>query len=147
MKAYSVDFREKIIDVYFTEQLSIRQVAKRFAVAKSFVQNLLKQLRETGDILPKPHGGGRRPTLNAEQLQLVTRLVEADNDATLDELCERLQAKTSTSISRATMSRVLHALQLTRKKKRYTRAKQPVPESSRLESPIGSRSGRSHQRT
>jgi transposase len=117
MKPYSIDFREKIIEVYCTESLSIRQVARRFAVAKSFVQKLLKQLRETGDLHPKPHGGGRRPKLHAEQLNLVATLVESDNDATLSELCDRLQAETSMAISRSTMSRVLQTLQLTRKKK------------------------------
>jgi transposase len=130
MKPYSIDFREKIIEVYCTESLSIRQVAKRFAVAKSFVQKLLKQLRETGDLHPKPHGGGRRPKLHAEQLNLVATLVESDNDATLSELCDRLQAETSMAISRSTMSRVLQTLQLTRKKKHCTRARRLVPECS-----------------
>jgi transposase len=147
MKAYSVDFRERIVEIYITEQLSIRQVAKRFAVAKSFVQNLLKRLRETGDILPKPHGGGRRPKLTAEQRQLVARLVECNRDATLAELCEQLQTETSISISRSTMSRVLQGLQITRKKKHCTRAKRPVHGSSKPESPIGNRSGRSLQKT
>jgi len=87
MQAYSLDFREKIIDVHFMEGVSVRKVAKRFGVAKSFVETLLKQLRETGDILPKPHGGGPQPKLNGEQLQLVRTLVEADNDATLEADC------------------------------------------------------------
>lgn len=116
MKAYSLDFRKKIIDIYFTERVSVRKLAKRFGVAKSFVEKLLKRLRETGDILPKPHGGGPQPKLNAEQLQLVKALVEADNDATLDELRERVEAETSISISRATMGRVVQKLGFTRKK-------------------------------
>jgi len=90
MKAYSLDFREKIIDAHFIERVLVRKLAKRFGVAKSFVETLLKRLRETGDILPKPHGGGPQPKLNGEQLNLVKALVEADNDATLEELCERL---------------------------------------------------------
>jgi transposase len=116
MKAYSLDFREKIIDVYFTEGLSVRKLAKQFGVAKSFIETLLKRLRETGDILPKPHGGGPQPKLNAEQLKLVKALVEADNDATLDELRERLASETSISISRSTMGRMVQKLNLTRKK-------------------------------
>ncbi|PSR17075.1 IS630 family transposase, partial [filamentous cyanobacterium CCP3] len=103
MKAYSLDFREKIIDVYFTEHVSVRKLAKRFGVSKSFVETLLKRLRETGDILPKPHGGGPQPKLNAEQLKLVKALVDADNDATLDELRDRLAAETSILMSRSSM--------------------------------------------
>ena len=36
MKACSLDFRQKIVDVYKQEELSQRQLAKRFGVAKSF---------------------------------------------------------------------------------------------------------------
>ena len=70
MKVSSLNFREKIIDVYFTEGLSQRKLAQRFRVSLSFVETLLKRLRETEDILPKPHGGGYPPKLNSEQLAL-----------------------------------------------------------------------------
>jgi len=46
MKAYSTDL-QKIIDVYGKEQISQRQLAKRFDVALSFIVKLLKQYRET----------------------------------------------------------------------------------------------------
>lgn len=58
MKAYSIDFRQKIIDVYEKKQISQRQLAKRFDVALSFIVKLLKQDRETGEIAPKPFNGG-----------------------------------------------------------------------------------------
>ncbi|MEM6717084.1 MAG: IS630 family transposase, partial [Cyanobacteria bacterium P01_D01_bin.6] len=35
MKAYSIDFRRKIIKAYEDESISQRQLAKRFGVAKS----------------------------------------------------------------------------------------------------------------
>lgn len=117
MKAYSLDLRQKIVDTYFKEGLSQRKLAKRFGVALSFVEKLLKQHRETGDIAAKPHGGGRTPKLSAEQLALVKALVEADNDATLAELCEQLQEKTMITVSLSTMGRVLEQLNLSRKKK------------------------------
>ena len=44
MKAYSLDFREKIIDAHFMERVSVRKLAKRFRVAKSFVEKLLKRV-------------------------------------------------------------------------------------------------------
>ncbi len=134
MKAYSIDFREKILDVYFTERVSIRKLAKRFGVAKSFVETLLKRLRETGDILPKPHGGGPQPKLNAQRLTLLRALVEADNDATLAELCEQLEAETSIRLSRSTMGRIVQTLQLTRKKTLYaTEAGSPRVQQARTE--------------
>ena len=53
MKAYSVDLRQKIIDVYHEGNTSQRELAQRFRVALSFIQKLLKQYRETEDIAPK----------------------------------------------------------------------------------------------
>jgi len=44
MKAYSTDLRQKIIDVYGKEQISQRQLAKRFDVALSFIVKLLKHI-------------------------------------------------------------------------------------------------------
>ena len=52
MKPYSSDFRQKIIDFYEKENFSIRKLAAHFGVAKSFVQKLIKQYKETGDISP-----------------------------------------------------------------------------------------------
>ena len=53
MKAYSLDLRQKIIDTYLAGDISQRQLAKRFRVALSFIEKLLKQYRETGCIAPK----------------------------------------------------------------------------------------------
>ena len=56
MKAYSLDLRQKLVDAYYKEpepgekKISQRKLAERFGVAPSFVQKILKQYRETGDI-------------------------------------------------------------------------------------------------
>ncbi|TRT81296.1 MAG: transposase, partial [Microcystis flos-aquae Ma_QC_C_20070823_S18] len=71
MRPYSVDFRQKIIDVWEKEKISIRELAKRFNVAKSFIQKLLKQYQETGDIRPRPQGGSPPSKLNSEQLVIL----------------------------------------------------------------------------
>ena len=119
MKAYSNDLRQKIVDAYLKGEGSIRQVARRFSVSRSWVEKLLKCYRETGKVDPKPHGGGRAAKLNLEQEALVAQLVEQDNDATLAELCEQLYEKAQVRVSRATMGRVVQKLKLTRKKKTF----------------------------
>ena len=116
MKAYSIDLRQKIIDVYENEEISQRQLAKRFRVALSFIVKLLKQYRKTGEIAPKPFGGGVKLKLIPEQLEILTDLIENHNDATLEELCKLLQEKTGITISRATMGRMTQRLKLTVKK-------------------------------
>ena len=126
MKPYSIDLRKKIVEVYETEQISQRKLAERFHVALSFIEKLLKQWRETGDLAPKPHGGGTPPKLNGEQEGLVQALIESNNDMTLDELCQEIHQQTQVLVSRSTMGRIVQHLNLTRKKKPSMRQK-PTP--------------------
>ena len=116
MKAYSLDFREKIILVYEKEEISQRELAKRFCVAKSFIQKLLKQYRETGEIAAKPFAGGVKLKLTSSQLVSLAEVIEANNDATLEELCNLFQEKTGVAMSRATMGRMTQRLKITVKK-------------------------------
>ena len=116
MKPYSIDFRQKIIEVYEQENISIRKLAQRFQVAKSFIQKLLKQYRETGDINPRVQGGHPTIKLQGEQLITLIKIIESNNDATLEELCELLQEKTGITVSRSTMGRVTLQLNYTLKK-------------------------------
>ncbi len=65
MKAYSNDFRQKIVETNRQELESIGQTADRFHVSYSFVWKLLERYRDTGKVNPKPHGGGAKPKLTA----------------------------------------------------------------------------------
>lgn len=116
MKAYSTDLRQKVVDAYNHQDGSQRQLAKRFRVSLSFVQALLKRYRQDGTVEPRPHGGGSSAKLNSQQVEWVACLVEADNDATLEELCEQVWQGIRVQVSRATMGRVVQTLKLTRKK-------------------------------
>ncbi len=76
MKAYSNDFRTKIVETNWKELESIQQTADRFSVSYSFVWKLLNRYGEIGLVFPKPHGGGAKPKLNTQQLAVVAQLVE-----------------------------------------------------------------------
>ena len=80
MRPLSIDLREKIISVYEEENVSVRKLAKRFHVAKSFIQKLLKQYQQTGDIKPKPQGGNVPPKVQGEDL--VTAILILKNRTT-----------------------------------------------------------------
>lgn len=116
MKAYSLDFREKIMEVHHEGKTSQRQLAKRFKVALSFVEKLIKQEKETGSIVPKGHGGGSKPKLIPGQEQVIAELVAANNDSTLAELCDQLETHIGVRVSRSTMGRLTQKLKLTVKK-------------------------------
>ena len=81
MKAYSLDLRQKIIETYETENISQRQLAKRFRVALSFIIKLLKQWREKKDLKPLPHGGGQKLKLSPAQIIFERNLFKARNNS------------------------------------------------------------------
>ncbi len=116
MQPYSIDFRQKIIEIYEQENISIRKLAQRFQVAKSFIQKLLKQYRETGKLNPQTPGGSPPRKLQSEQLITLIEIIESNNDATLEELCELLEKKIKVRVSRATMGRITTQLNYSVKK-------------------------------
>ena len=93
-----------------------RQLAKRFRVSLTFIENLLKRYRTDGTVEPLAHGGGQVAKLSPEQQAVLLALIEEDNDAILVELCDRLEQRVGVCISRATMGRYIQKLKLTRKK-------------------------------
>jgi len=137
MKPYSIEFRQKIIEVHEKESLSRRKLAQRFCVSTNFVQKLLKQYRDTGNIYPQPQGGSPEPKLNQEQLIDLIEIIETHNDATLEELCERLAEKLQIRVSRATMGRLTQKLNYSVKKKLSTPQKKKVRKFSQSELSFG----------
>jgi transposase len=71
MKPYSLDFRQKVVEVYEAGGISQRQLAKNFQVTLSFIQDLLKQKRESGTIAPKIRTQQTPTQMNAEQLEIL----------------------------------------------------------------------------
>ncbi|MBE9074881.1 transposase [Microcystis sp. LEGE 08355] len=123
MKSYPVEFRQKILDCYYNEPISQRQLAKRFCVTLSFVQKLLKQYRETGDVRPKTYRCGRHLKLTPEQMLVLGELIEENNDATLAELSTLFLERTGIVLSVATVARIAERLRITRKKNSTTTRK------------------------
>jgi transposase len=69
MRAYSEDFREKIIKVYERKSLSQRELARRFDVSLNFIVTLLRLYRKTGSLSPRPHPGHPPSKLTAAVLR------------------------------------------------------------------------------
>ena len=117
MHPHSSDLRQRIVTLYEQGKGSIRGLARRFQVSPDSVRLLLKQYRATGSIAPKPPAGGPQATLKTEHHEVLRDLVEADNDATLPQLAQRLAKRTGVQVSASTISRTLAKLNITRKKK------------------------------
>ena len=130
MKSYSIAFRRKIIKTYEDESISQRKLAKRFGVAPSFIQKLLKQYRETDSVAPKVRTQKTTPKLNDMHLIILNHLVEEHNDATLEELRDLLVAEIGIEVSRSTVDRALNKLGMTLKKRHSMPIKKKVSVSS-----------------
>jgi Transposase and inactivated derivatives len=115
MKSYSIEFREKIVKAYFQGNTSIRKVAARFSVAKSFVQKLLSIHKCQGSLEPKKPGGAMKGALYGTEVQLQA-MVERYPDATLLEYCEYWGENHHQWVSKSAMCRALQKQKLTVKK-------------------------------
>ncbi len=120
MQAYSLDLRERVVSAYENGVETILEVAERFEVSDSFIKKLLRRRRTTGEIAPLGHRGGQPKRLSQEHRKWLLRTVLAEPDITLGELSERLLSEHRLSASAATLSRELRALNLRRKKSRWS---------------------------
>jgi transposase len=116
MAAHSIDLRQKILHAYERRLGSQRALANVFGVSLSCIEKVLRRYRTTGELGPKPHAGGQKPRLDAAAQVLIRQRVHAHSDATLEELCAYVANTTGVRVSLATMCRLVHRLELPRKK-------------------------------
>jgi transposase len=135
MKPYSEDLRRRIVGAYEAAEGSVRELAKRFVVDPTTVQNYLNLKRETGSVAPRPHAGGPEPKLDDAGVRLVGTVVEEKNDRTHAEIAKELESRIQVKVGRATVWRALERLGLTRKKRRCARASNLGQRSSRSAPP------------
>jgi transposase len=82
MKAYSLEFRKKIVKAYEQGDTSVRKGATRFDVSKALVQKILTQKKTTGHLQPKIPGGSLKIVLHSSTTNL-TQMVGKYPDSTL----------------------------------------------------------------
>src|SRR5271169_2233589 len=109
-KPYSDDLRERVVAAIEDGHTRVK-VAELYNMALSTVGGFIKRKRETGSISPDKFGGYKTFALEGHTEQ---------PDSTLAELQIRL-AKESVNVSQSAIYRFLHHINLTFKKKAYTR--------------------------
>jgi transposase len=123
MRAYSQDVRQQVLRAV-DEGKSRVEIIERFQVSRATIKRYVKQRRETGTVLPRPIPG--RPSKKGAALQRgVQELLEAHPDASQEEYCQWWEAEHGMPVSRASMSRAIHAIGWTRTKRRSTNQKVP----------------------
>jgi transposase len=120
MQAYSLDLRQRVVSAYENGVETILEVAERFEVSDSFIKKLLRRKRTTGTIAPVGHRGGQPRRLSDQDRKWLLKTVLAQPDITLGELQKRLQSEKNLTVSVPTLCRELRALNLRRKKSRWS---------------------------
>jgi len=117
MKAYSVDLRERVVASIESGECNIPAAARRYKVSEPSIERWLARKRTTGSCAALPHSGG--PSRKLATAEAVIRaVVKAQPDATLQELCERVEKETKIKSDPSMMYRELVRLKLPRKKSR-----------------------------
>ena len=115
--AYSQDLRERAVAAGERGEHTQAEVAEIFGVSLSALEKWLKQKRLSGSLgLSTDRCGPERRLATIEAERVIREAVASQPDATLDELCERVKAKTQLIASRSMMCRELAELGLRRKK-------------------------------
>ena len=122
-KPYSDDLRERVVAAIEAGHTRVK-VAELYNMALSTVGGIIKRKRETGSVSPDKFGGYKTFTLEPHT-DRVKELVAEQPDSTLAELQVRL-AKEKVKVSQSGISRFLHHINLTLKKKR-TRSRTRSP--------------------
>lgn len=119
MKAYSTDLRERAVSSVENGDCTIPEAARRYQVSEPSLERWLARKRNSGSCAPLPHAGGAQRKLATTEVA-IRAAVKAQPDATLQELCERVEQATQIKSDPSMMCRELVRLKLPRKKSRST---------------------------
>jgi len=117
MKAYSTDLRERVVASVESGECNIPRAARRYKVSEPSIERWLARQRSTGNCAPLPPAGGL-PRKLATAEAVIRAAVKAQPDATLQELCERVEREMKIKSDPSMMCRELVRLKLPRKKSR-----------------------------
>ena len=106
---YPVALRERAVRAYEDSTDTYQVVAQRFAISVTTLLQWVQRARATGEIAPRPKGGGWRSPVDLPTLH---RLVAERPDRTTDELT-RAYNRAVAAAQRVHRSSVLRALQRT----------------------------------
>jgi transposase len=111
----SSEVRRAIVRAH-EQKLTYEQIAELLGVGRATVSRTLRLHRETGDIRPRPNGGGNFSMFRDHVAELLLAVVETLPDASIVELTRAFEAHTKLATSTASVGRALRRLGYSRKK-------------------------------
>ena len=134
-KPHPIELRVRVVG-FVEEGHSHREAARHFRVSPRFVNNLVKLKAQTGSLAARRQGHGPGTGKLAPHAEFIRERLAQNGELTLDELCVELEGR-GVAVHRSNVSRLLHRLGLSHKKRPSGRASIGVPKSGRRAS-IGS---------
>lgn len=108
--------RDKVIAAFKQTKASSVALAHRFGVSQSFTSRLIRRYKADGQIAPKPHSGGRSPSISAELHDEIRRLARRTPVLTAKEIAASIKSQSGVEPSPWVIWRVLKKLGFSRKK-------------------------------
>lgn len=127
----AIDLRKRAVDAYLRGGMSYEEAAEQFGVGEATLNRWLALRRETGEVVPRPRGGGNPAKIRGEDAVRLKAVVIEKPDRTLAELVSHWKAITGVSISTSSMGKTLRRLGFSRKKSPSGRLNWIVRTSSR----------------
>jgi transposase len=119
--AYSQDLRERVIAAVQAKKQSLDEIAETFGVSPATVDIWAQRWRAIGSVAALPWAGGVKRSLRDCEATIRGE-VDQQPDATLEELCARIEAASGVRATPSMMCRELQQLDLPRKKRPSTTA-------------------------
>ena len=115
-KPISIDLRSRVINAYKSGEGGYLKLSHRFNVARNSVRRWLGLEKEQGNLLPRPHSGGKSPKISEVQLIKLKELVAEKRDRTLPELAIEWNKRHSPAVTASSISRALKRANISFKK-------------------------------
>ena len=90
-KAYSIDFRGKILDAYLKQEGSNQKIAERFKISISTVKRIGQRYRNTGKVELYINRVGRKLKITDKAKSIIKQTISTKPDASLEEIREILE--------------------------------------------------------
>ena len=112
----SEDLKERVISLYSSGDMTMREVAGLLDVSLGFVHNVVSCHERFGQVNdPRPRSYGRHRILDDNDISFISEVIRAQPTIYLDEIQHKLAAVRRIQVSTATISRALSRMGLTRK--------------------------------
>lgn len=130
MSVYPVELRWRVVEAYKREEGSYRELAERFMIVPSTVQEWMSLYETTGELKAQVCGRKTDPVEEGRWRERLKVLLEEQNDLTLSELVELLEKRYQQKTSTSAVDRWLKRFGITRKKRASGPANKTANESS-----------------